>query len=67
MKNFVKGADKTGLDFDYLRNNFPNVSDVKIKDGIFIEPQINELLQDKQFYEHLNETERNSWLSSKRI
>jgi len=50
-----------------VRNNFPNVSDAKIKEGIFIGPQLRELLQDKQFDEDLNETERNAWLSFKRI
>jgi len=43
------------------------VSDAKIKKGIFIGPQIRELMQDKQFDEDLNETERNAWLSFKRI
>ena len=32
-----------------------------------IETQIRELMQDKQFDEDLNETERNAWLSFKRI
>jgi len=59
--------DKTGRGFEYLRNKFPNVSDEKIKDGIFIGPQIREMTQDKQFDEDLNETERNAWLSFKRI
>jgi len=45
MKNFVKGMDKTGHGFEYLRNKFPNVSDAKIKEGIFIGPQIKELMQ----------------------
>jgi len=43
------------------------VSDAKIKEGIFIGPQIRELMQDKQFDENLNETERNAWLSFKRV
>ena len=50
-----------------MRNKFPNVSGAKIKEGIFIGPQIGELMQDKQFDEDLNETERNSWLSFKGI
>ena len=58
MKNFVKGMDKTGRGFEYLRNKFPNVSDAT---------QIRELMQDKQFDENLNETERNAWLFFKRI
>jgi len=49
-----------------VRNKFPNVSDAKIREGIFIGPQLREL-QDKQFDEDLNETERNAWLSFKRI
>jgi len=67
MKNFVKGVDKTGRGFEYLRNKCPNVSDAKIKEGIFIGPQIRELMQDKHFDEDLNGTERNAWLFLKRI
>jgi len=67
MNNFVKGMDKTSRGFEYLRIKFPNVSDAKIKEGIFIEPQIRELTRDKQFNEGLNETERNARLSFKRI
>jgi hypothetical protein len=44
MKNFVKGMDKTGRGFQYVRNKFPNVTDAKIKEGIFIETQIKELI-----------------------
>ena len=38
MKDFVKGMDKTGRGFECLRNKFPDVSDGKIKEGIFIGP-----------------------------
>ena len=67
MKNFMKGMDRTGRGFEYMRNKFPNVSDANVKEGIFIGPQIRELMQDKQFYEDMNEIERNAWLSFKRI
>ena len=30
--------DKTGRGFEYMRNKFPNLSDAKIKEGIFIGP-----------------------------
>ena len=43
------------------------MSDAKIKEGILIGPQIRELMQDKQFDKDLNETERNAWLSFRRI
>jgi hypothetical protein len=59
--------DKTSNGLQYLRNKFPNASDWKIKESIFIGPQIRELMQDKQSDEDLNETERNAWLSFNRI
>ena len=43
------------------------MSDAKIKEGIFVGLQIRELMQGKQFDEDLVETERNAWLSFKRI
>ena len=43
------------------------MSDAKIKEGIFTGLQIKELMQDKQFDEDMNETEKNAWLSFKRI
>jgi len=39
--------DKTGCGFEYVSNKFPNMSDAKIKGGLFIGPQIRELMQDK--------------------
>jgi hypothetical protein len=67
MSNLVKGADKTGRGFQYVSNNFRNVNDAKIKLVIFVGPHITELMQDKQFDEDLNVTERNAWLSFRRI
>ena len=60
MKNFVKSMDKTGHGFEYVRNNFQNMSDAKVKEDIFIGPQIRELMQDIQLDEDPNETERNA-------
>ena len=59
--------EKTGRGFEHVKNKFPNVSDEKIKEGLFIGPQIRELMLDKQFDEDLNETERNARLSFKKI
>jgi len=67
MKNYVQGMDEAGRRFEYVRNKFPNMSDAKIKEGLFIGPQVRELIQVKQFDGDLNETERNAWLSFKRI
>jgi len=35
-EKLLKGMDKTGRGFEYLRNKIPNVSDAKIKEDIFI-------------------------------
>jgi hypothetical protein len=40
MKNILKGTDKTSRGFEYVRNKFPNVSDAKIKEGVFIGSEI---------------------------
>ena len=58
MKNSAKCMDKTGRGFEQLRNKFPNVSDAKIKECIFIGTQIRELMQAKEFDEDLNETKK---------
>jgi hypothetical protein len=46
-ENFVKGMDKTGRGFEYVRNKVAYVSDAKIKAGMFVGPQIRELMQDQ--------------------
>jgi len=38
MKNVVKAMDKSPAAFHYLKAKFPNVSEAKIKEGIFIGP-----------------------------
>jgi hypothetical protein len=40
MKNFVKAMKKRGNSFQYLRETFLKLSDTKLKEGIFIGPQI---------------------------
>jgi len=65
--DFRKVIDKPGRGFEYVRNKFPNVSDAKMKEGIFVGTQIREPMQHIYFDEDVNETERNAWLSFKRI
>jgi hypothetical protein len=33
----------------YLKNNFPRISDAKIKEGVFVGPQLRELIHDVKF------------------
>jgi hypothetical protein len=61
MKNFVKALDKDGEAFKYLAKEFPHISDAKLKAGIFIGPQIRQLLNDKQFVSQMVTAERRAW------
>ena len=49
MKNFVKAMDKTRLAFQYIRDKFSRISEAKVKEGVFVGPQIRELLEDSAF------------------
>ena len=63
MKNFVKALDKTKAGFKYLYEKFPRLSEAKIKEGVFLGPQIRELLRDGNF-DHLlhgKKSNRVSW------
>ena len=57
MKNFVK-ALKNGKGFLYLKEKFPRISEGKLKEGIFIGPQIREVMQDKKFDDVLEKAAR---------
>ncbi|GBP36303.1 hypothetical protein EVAR_85552_1 [Eumeta japonica] len=61
MKNLVKAMNKDGGGFQYLKTKFPRISDAKIKEGIFVGPQIRELMKDSNFESTLNEAEQRAW------
>ncbi|UYV81611.1 hypothetical protein LAZ67_20001704 [Cordylochernes scorpioides] len=56
MKNFV-----------YLKQKCSSISDAKIKEGIFVVPQIRELLQDGNFQNSLNEVQAAAWNSFRNV
>jgi hypothetical protein len=45
MKQFVKALLKERECFKYLCKKFPGLSDAKLKEGIFVEPDIRKLLR----------------------
>ncbi|UYV70517.1 hypothetical protein LAZ67_7003387 [Cordylochernes scorpioides] len=53
MKNFVKAMDRNASGFAYLKQKCSNMSDAKIKEGIFVGPQIRELPQNGNFQNSL--------------
>ena len=61
MKNFVKALHKNGAAFQHLSTVFPGLSAAKLKEGIFVGPQIQEVLKDTDFEELLNLKELRAW------
>ena len=67
MKNFVKALHKNGAAFQHLSTVFPGLSAAKLKEGIFVEPQIREVLKDTDFEELLNLKELRAWEAFKSV
>jgi hypothetical protein len=58
MKNYVKALNEDSKAFKYLTEKFPQISDAKKKAGIFIGPQIRELLKDDLFPTQMSTVEK---------
>ena len=68
MKTFVKAMNHDGAAFMYLKEKFGLFkSEAKLKEGVFIGPEIRKLLLDDQFTEKLNSTELDAWKSFKQV
>ncbi|UYV69610.1 hypothetical protein LAZ67_6004089 [Cordylochernes scorpioides] len=67
MKNFVKAMDRNASGFAYLKQIVSSISEAKIKEGIFVGPQIRELQQDGNFQNSLNEVEAAAWNSFRNV
>ena len=61
MIAFVGALDTNGEAFKYLADKFSQISDAKKKAGIFIGPQITELIKDREFQSALSSCERTAW------
>ena len=61
MKNFVNALHKNRAAFQLLSTVFPGLSAAKLKEGIFVGPQIREVLKDIDFEELLNLKELRAW------
>jgi len=65
MKNFVKSMNQEEATFTYSKEMFPRLSEAKLKDGIFIGPQIRDLIKDEYFDKLLQGDEKAAWDSFK--
>ncbi|KAK4871914.1 hypothetical protein RN001_016038 [Aquatica leii] len=62
-----EAVDKTSGAFQFLKTKFPRLSEAKIKEGVFLGPQIRQLFQDSTFIEHLNRKEKRAWLAFQNV
>ena len=67
FKNFVKALGKNGAGFHYLKEKFPRVSDSKIKEGIFVGPQIRALIWNGNFEDLRSQIEKSACKSFKSV
>ncbi|CAL1671987.1 unnamed protein product [Lasius platythorax] len=67
IKQYVKALNQEGDCFRYIEQKFPNISDTKLKEGIFNGPQIRTLLKDVIFVTKMNDVEKEAWLSFKNV
>jgi hypothetical protein len=61
IKSLMKADKSKG--FQYPRKKFPSISTSKLREGIFVGPQIREILEEEAFVETLTDTERVAWES----
>ena len=66
MKNFVKQLGKSkSKRFAFLCNKFLNISEAKLKEGIFVGPQICEVLKNPKLEKELTFIEFRAWRAFK--
>jgi len=61
MKNSAKAMNQEEAAFTYVREKFPRLSEAKLKEGIFIDPQMRDLIKDKCFDNLLQGDEKAVW------
>ncbi|XP_076037944.1 uncharacterized protein LOC143030832 [Oratosquilla oratoria] len=67
MKQFTKALQHNKPCFQYLKGIFPKISDAKIKEGIFVGPQIRKLINDEDFEATMDEPELAAWHAIKGV
>ncbi|CAK8683707.1 unnamed protein product [Clavelina lepadiformis] len=63
IKQFVKQLDTEGDAFKHIEEQFPKLSEAKIKAGVFVGPEVKRLINSINFPEMLSEVERRAWTS----
>ena len=67
FKQFLKALDRESSATAYLAEKFPSLSQAKIKEGIFIGPQIRKIVLNETFLTHLKRKEKVAFESFKKV
>ncbi|GBL75035.1 hypothetical protein AVEN_243825-1 [Araneus ventricosus] len=67
MKQFVKALPKEDECFKYLCDQFPGLSEAKLKEGVFVGPDIRKMMKDDNFETKMETNERKAWESFKLV
>ena len=67
MKQFVKALPKDGECFKYLCEKFPHLSEAKLKEGVFVGPDIRKMMFDSNFENKMTTKEKEAWTSFKQV
>ena len=67
MKQFVKALAKEGECFKYLCDQFPGLSEAKLREGVFVGPDIRKLMKNENFDAKMETNERKAWESFKLV
>ncbi|GBM45589.1 hypothetical protein AVEN_257968-1 [Araneus ventricosus] len=65
MKQFAKALPKDGECFKYLCDQFPGLSEAKLKEGVFVGPDNRKMMRDENFETKMETNERKVWESFK--
>ena len=63
IKQFVKKLNPEGDAFKHIHELFPKLSEAKVKAGVFVGPQVKQLMKSAVFFEKLSVVERRAWES----
>ena len=67
MRLFVEALPKDGETIKYLSSKFPRLPEAKLKEGVFVRPDIRKLIKDNNFENVMNDVERSAWNSFKDV
>ncbi|GBM82805.1 hypothetical protein AVEN_139450-1 [Araneus ventricosus] len=67
MKQFVKALPKEAECFKYLCDQFPGLSEAKLKEGVFVGPDSRKMMKDENSETKMETNESKAWKSFKLV